>query len=135
MERETSLEDLRQRVGVEAALTGIVAQPETAQRLRPAVELALTQMGSPPHLREFAETTGWSPLEFSRTFKQAAGMDLYEFVDRARVDGALVRLATTTDSVETIAEAFGFLGTSTLDFSIGEYTGLPLAAVLALLRP
>lgn len=135
MERETPLDGLRQRVGVEAALTGIVAQPEVARKLRPAVEEVLTHLGDDHGLRRTAGLTDYDPFEFTKAFRTAAGISFFEFVDRARVDAALLRLATTDDSAETIAKAYGFLGANTLDLSIGEYTGLPLPAVLSLLRP
>ncbi len=135
MDRETSLDGLRKRVGVETALTGIVSQPEIAKRLQPAVERALTTLGEAYGVREAAGLTAYGPLEFSREFNRAAGMTFGEFVDRARVDAAILRIATTDDSAESVAQAYGFMGIPTLDLSIGEYTGLPLAAVLSLLRP
>ena len=132
---ESALEGLRRRIGLEDALLGIVARPESADRLKPALETVLTDLGRAHRIADTARLTGYGPFEFARRFKEAAGMSFHEFVDRARVDAAVLSLATSVDSTEAIAKAFGFMGRITLDLSIGEYTGLPLAAVLSLLRP
>ena len=132
---EASLDELRWRVGVERALAGIVAEPEIARGLGPAVEHVLTRLVENHGLRETASLTAYEPLAFSATFRRAAGISFFEFVDRARVDASLLRLATTDDPVESIARDYGFLSRLTLTLSIEEYTGLPLAAVLSLLRP
>ena len=135
MNDHSALEELRQEVGLEATLARIVAQPELSESLRSAVEAILIQPEEPPRVAQAAALSGLSPMEFSRRFREAAGVPFHEFVDRVRADAALLRISTTLAPVEAIALELGFIGVETLGLSLGEYTGLPFAAILSLLRP
>lgn len=132
---ETPLGALRGRVGLEETLGRLVASVELAATLRPAIEAALERPGEAHRPRDAAQRTGLHPFEFCRSFRRAAGVSFHDFVDQARVDAALVRLATTELSSEDVTRELGFLGSPTLGLSIAEHTGLPLVAVLSLLRP
>ena len=135
MEDVTSLDELRGRVGLEAALGRIAAAGEEGKAVVPAVEAVLTRTDEPILLGEMAALCGLRPFQFASTFKEVAAIDFHEFVDRARVDATLVALATSDARVDAVAESYGFLSVATLGLSIAEYTGLPLPAVLAVLRP
>ena len=135
MEPEKPLAELRRRVGIEAALIGVTSQPEVAKSLAPAVEHILQNLGAAPRLQDASKLTDYSPFAFSRAFKRAAGMGFHEFHDRARVDEALLRTEASNAPVKDIAQELGYMSVITLDLSLGEYTGLPLATVLSQLRP
>ncbi|RYZ68512.1 MAG: AraC family transcriptional regulator [Proteobacteria bacterium] len=135
MNDEATLDNLRREVGLEATLAQIVAQPELSKSLRPVIEATLMQPEEPPRVPQAAALSGMAPMEFSKQFREAAGVPFHEFVDRVRVDAALLRLFTTLVPVDEIAHELGFMGTETLGLTIAEHTGLPFAAVLSLLRP
>lgn len=135
MNEETTLDDLRREVGLEVTLARIVSRSELSRSLRPVVEATLMQPEEPLRVPQAAELSGLAPMEFSKQFREASGLPFHEFVDRVRVDAALLRIFTTLTPVDAIAHELGFMGVETLGLSIGEYTGLPFAAILSLLRP
>ena len=135
MQDETSLEGLRQRVGVEGTRERVAAMGEVGASVLPALDAVLASPGETHGTKPMAEICGLSPVEFSLRFKQALGFGLQEFADRVRVDRTLVALASTQANADEVAHSLGFLAVATMGLSIAEYTGLPLPAVLALLRP
>ena len=120
---------------MEAALKRVAAAGDEGKALVPAVEEILLRPGEPQLLKESSALCGLAPFQFSKAFKAIVEVPFHEFADRARVDAVLVALATSEARVDEVAESFGFLSVATMGLSIAEYTGLPLPAVLALLRP
>lgn len=135
MEEKKALEALRGRLGVSEARDRIARAGPVGALIVPAVNGIVAFPGEPHLLGPTSALCGAAPFQFSQAFKQIAGIGFHEFADRVRVDQALVRLAETDQTVEEIAQEFGFMGATTLGLSIAEYTGLPLVAVLSLLRP
>ncbi len=59
-------------------------------------------------LRDMAEVAGLSPYHFSRAFKQSTGNTPAAFVMRRRLEFGRIALATSTNSVSSIARRLGF---------------------------
>lgn len=53
-----------------------------------------------------------SPDHFTRIFKESLGVTPLEYINRVRVGRAMVMLAKSSESIETVAKASGFSGTS-----------------------
>ena len=53
-----------------------------------------------------------SPDHFTRIFKESLGVTPLEYINRVRVGRAMILLAKTSDSIDSVAKASGFSGTS-----------------------
>ncbi len=53
-----------------------------------------------------------SPDHFTRIFKESLGVTPLEYINRVRIGRAMILLSKTSDSIESVARASGFSGTS-----------------------
>ena len=65
-----------------------------------------------------------SPYHLSHMFKQKTGYTVKQYLLRRRLGEAQIRLASTQDSVQTIAEELGFEDASYFSRIFSKYIGL-----------
>lgn len=53
-----------------------------------------------------------SPDHFTRIFKESLGVTPLEYINRVRISRAMILLSKTSDSIDAVAKAAGFSGTS-----------------------
>jgi AraC family transcriptional regulator len=89
-------------------------------RARQIIEARLDQ-----HLTiaDIAAGSGLSVYHFGRLFKEAAGMTLYQFVIRCRVDRAKALLASTDKPIVEVAHECGFADQVHLTRTFGQIAG------------
>jgi AraC-like DNA-binding protein len=69
----------------------------------------------PLALADLAREAGMSPFHFLRTFRQVAGMTPHQYVLRARLSRAAVRLRTSHEPISAMAFDAGFGDLSTFN--------------------
>jgi AraC-like DNA-binding protein len=77
-------------------------------RVTDAVRAIDRRPSAPWSLETLARGTGLSPFHFLRTFERVAGVTPHQYVRRARLREAAVRLATEPSRVLDLALASGF---------------------------
>jgi AraC family transcriptional regulator len=82
--------------------------PSAISQVTEAVRLIETRAHAPLPLGRLAKEAGLSPYHFLRTFERVTGMTPHQFVRRARLRAAAVRLTATPDKVVDIALDCGF---------------------------
>ncbi len=75
--------------------------------LRPALDAINADPGANHSVTALAARAGVSPRHFSRMFLREFGQTPMQFVDRVRVEAACALLATTSDTLDTIADRCG----------------------------
>ncbi|MER8422662.1 AraC family transcriptional regulator [Mesorhizobium sp. M1403] len=85
------------------------------KRVAEAVRRIEIDADRPISLAELADETATSPYHFLRTFRHVAGMTPYQFLLRARLHRAAVRLRTSDQAISAIAFAAGFNDLSTFN--------------------
>lgn len=78
-----------------------------------------------------ADEAGMSPYHFLRSFRQIVGMTPHQFVLRARMHRAAVRLRRSGDTVSAVAFAAGFNDLSTFNRRFKRVTGVSPTAFRA----
>ena len=74
-------------------------------------------------LKALAETAHLTPYYFVRAFKKKVGMTPYQFLIETRISSAKYYLASSDDSVATVAEKVGFKDVSAFCSSFKKRTG------------
>ncbi|MER8704884.1 AraC family transcriptional regulator [Mesorhizobium sp. M1088] len=85
------------------------------KRVAEAVRRIEVDADRPISLAELADETATSPYHFLRTFRHVAGMTPYQFLLRARLHRAAVRLRTSDQTISAIAFSAGFNDLSTFN--------------------
>ncbi len=90
-------------------------------------------------LEELAQKIQWSPPHLCRMFRRHTGMSLMRYIQRQRLNAAMVRLRTSSDPVISIALACGFNDPSFFTRSFRQLVGTTPSAYrrrfLAMLPP
>ena len=77
-------------------------------RLAPFLVRIQSQLSNPLDLTALARQFGTSPFHFHRIFRAATGETPRQYVERLRLERALLRLALTRESIQDIGRAIGF---------------------------
>src|SRR5262245_39002344 len=77
-------------------------------RLAPLLFSIQSRLSSPIDLASMARQIGASPYHFHRMFRESTGETPRQYVERLRLERALLRLALTSESIVDICHAVGF---------------------------
>ena len=88
------------------------------------IEILLSSLTDPPSLEELAGRMYVSPATVSRRFKAETGFTIPEFLNRARVRLAQLRIQEENASLSEIAQAVGFCDASYFSKVFLRYTGV-----------
>ncbi len=93
------------------------------ESLTRVVELVQDRLAEPIRVAEMASAAGCSESQLERRMKRVFGITPNQYVLRARVDRAAVRLVDSADPIALIASECGFYDQATLTRQFGRLTG------------
>jgi len=91
--------------GRRAVLPEFGESEATVEHLRRGFD---AEPGTPVVVEALAKQVGWSPAHLCRVFRRHTGMSVLTYVQHQRINAAMVRLRSSTESVLSIALACGF---------------------------
>ena len=104
-------------------------QPGAAERLAELPAWITSRLRQDLSVEVLAERVSMCPRQFFRVFKRTFHITPAEYVERLRIDEAERRLASQSDSIESIAAAVGFKSPEVLRRAFGRQRGMPLRMV------
>ncbi len=140
---ELAVADALSALAIEALIVEILVtgarQHAAPRRLPPswlarARELIDAEHASPLSLSAIAAEAGVHPVHLARSFRAQHGCTVGEYIRRARVRDAALRLAATDEPIASIAVACGFTDQSQLTRTFKRLTGRTPGAHRALAR-
>lgn len=100
------------------------APSATDIRIRWAAKEMLRRRHAPPSVAELAQGVGMHPKSFSRLFRKEMGLPPHRYGLELRLDGAAEQLMHTDDSVDWVADAWGFSDRYHLSRLLSRYRGV-----------
>ena len=81
-------------------------------------------LADPPSVSEFAQMMGWNENQLTRTFRQAVGMTVTAYLQRARMEAAYQKLASTGQTVTEVALDVGYEYANNFTTAFRRYFGV-----------
>ncbi|MBR7082787.1 MAG: helix-turn-helix domain-containing protein, partial [Clostridia bacterium] len=81
---------------------------DKGELIRKVCDMINTSPANVPPLKEMAKKYGYSPDYFGRVFTSAAGIPISEYIKNAKLNQAKLMLASTSMTVEEIADELGY---------------------------
>ena len=106
-----------------------------SSELRRALALTRDELGEEIRFEDVARTVGLVPRSLARRFEEECGMTWRAVLRRMRVLRAIEELATSEDSVTTIAHAVGYTSLSAFNAAFRDLTGRTPTQYRATFRP
>lgn len=96
------------RAGGQSQFSELLEMGGTNGRFGPLLDWVRQRLGEPLGVERLAEQAAMSPRNFSRAFTAEVGVTPAKAVERLRLDAARLRVETTREPIDRVAEAAGF---------------------------
>lgn len=92
-------------------------------------------LSDPPSVADFADMMGWSENQLTRTFRQAVGLTVHGYLQRARMEAAYDMLASSGRTVTEVAMEVGYEYANNFTTAFRRYHGVTPKQVRMRLEP
>jgi transcriptional regulator GlxA family with amidase domain len=96
------------RPGGQSQFSDLLDKGGTAGRFGPLLDWARERLGEPLGVERLAEQAAMSPRNFARAFAAETGVTPAKAVERLRLEAARLRVETTREPIDRVAESAGF---------------------------
>jgi len=122
------------RPGGQSQFSTLLELEPPSDRIRQALTFAREHLHEPLNVERLAEVACLSPRQFGRAFHAETGQTPAKAIERLRAEAARVRLETSSESIEQVADAVGFSDPERMRRAFVRVFGQPPQAIRRIAR-
>lgn len=97
------------RLGGQSQFSTLLELDPPSERIREALSFAREHLHEPLNVERLAQVTCLSPRQFARTFLAQTGQTPAKVIERLRAEAARARIESSSESMQEVANAVGFV--------------------------